>query len=153
MSRLYYESERTAQSVPGGEFDTSKRGFKLERADSDSEVKSFLEKVAKLVPSEVIAGYITLVGFISASRNASIKVPLYGIAFILCLMLTPIYLNSQAEPNKPKRTHLVLSTLAFIIWAYATSGQQIIPSIYDPAVGSCALVAFSLVSGVIPLRS
>jgi hypothetical protein len=153
MSRLYYETERPQRDAAKGQFDQGKRTFKLEQGGSSPEVKSFLEKIAKLIPSEVIAGYITLIGLLTALKNPGMRPVFYAIAFILCLVLTPIYLNYQADPGKPKKIHLIVSMFAFVVWAYATSGQQVVPQLYDPAIASFALVAFSLISGAIPLRT
>jgi hypothetical protein len=62
----------------------------------------------------------------------------------------------MAEEGQPKKNHLILSTIAFIFWAYATTGSTlsdtIAPGIYDPAISSFLLVAFSLVSGQVPLN-
>lgn len=116
-------------------------------------MKSFFEKIAKLIPSEIIAGYITLIRLLATLKNPGMRPVFYAVAFILCLVLTPIYLNYQAEPGKPKKIHLIVSTFAFVVWAYATSGQQVVPQLYDPAIASSALVAFSLISGTVPLRT
>jgi hypothetical protein len=142
MSRLFYEADPARQKDflrkgPGGGAATT---------------KSYLEKVAKLVPSEVIIGFLTIVGFIPLIRFSSLQMWFLWGAFLLGLMLTPIYLNFQAEKGKPKKLHLGISTIAFMAWAYATSGEKMIPQLYDPAIGSIVLVVFSLISGAVPLR-
>ena len=152
MSRLFYDPELQPDETANDEFDFGRRSFKLKRADSSPEVKSYLEKIAKLIPSEVIAGYITLIGLLVAVKNLELRVVFYAIAFVLCLVLTPIYLNYQSDPGKPKKIHLCVSMVAFVVWAYATSGLQVTPQLYDPAIASFTLVAFSLISGAVPLR-
>ncbi len=132
MSRLYYEPiSAQSEESPG--------------------TKQYLEKVAKLVPSEVIAGYLAIVGFIAAVGDADARLWLGWAAFALGLVLTPFYLNTQAEPDRPKRNHLILSTVAFVVWAYAVSGATLLPDFHTDAVASIVLIAFSLVSGIIPL--
>lgn len=136
MARLYYEiSEQTPRTRTRGK--------------SSSE---YFEKVAKLVPAELIAGYVALIGFVPLIRNSNLHPWFFGASFLLCLVLTPIYLNSQAEKGRPKRNHLVVSTVAFVFWAYAVSGSTTWPAIHDPAIASILLVAFSLVSGRIHLK-
>src|SRR5207249_2386071 len=105
-----------------------------------------------LVPTEVIIGYLTIVGLIPLIRSAPLHPWFYWGAFLLGLVLTPVYLTAQAEKGKPKKRHLAISTLAFVVWAYATSGEKLIPQLYDPAIGSIVLVIFSLISGAVPLR-
>ncbi len=136
MSRLYYEQPVGASAAQGASGGAAR----------------FLEKVAKLVPSEIVAGYLVLVGLVPLVRIESSKPWLNAAVFLLCLVLTPVYLNRQAEPGKPKRTHLIVSTCAFVVWAYATSGALVVGHYYDPAVASIALVGFTLVSGAIRLR-
>lgn len=144
MSRLYYEQPVGASAAQGasGRSATERSGG----------AGRFLEKVAKLVPSEIVAGYLVLIGFVPLVRAESWKPWIHAAVFLLCLVLTPIYLNRQAEPGKPKRTHLIVSTCAFVVWAYATSGALVVGPYYDPAVASIALVGFTLVSGAIRLR-
>ena len=136
MSRLYYEASTT---TPG-----------LKNGDSEG-AKEYLEKVAKLIPGEIIAGYITLIGLVPSIKDNGLHTWFYGGIFLLCLFLTPYYLNKQAEKGKPKTVHLILSTIAFVLWAYAVSGGAVWPAIHDPGIASILLGAYSLISGKIPL--
>ena len=135
MSRLYYDRPATRAWLASG-------------VDSR---KEYLEKVARLIPGEIVAGYLTLIGFVPLLRQEWPHWAFYLGIFLLCLILTPFYLNYLADENKPKVTHLIVSTLAFIFWAYAVSGTVLCPNIYDPALASILLICFSLVSGIIPL--
>jgi hypothetical protein len=136
MSRLYYDKPTTNSRMMSGQEDS---------------YKEYGEKVAKLIPSEIIAFYLTAVGLVPLIRFEPAHPFFFGGIFFFCLIITPFYLNIQADKNKPKTIHIILSTFAFILWAYATSGQVVVPMIYDPAIASIALGAFSLVSGKIPL--
>ena len=134
MSRLFYEDP------------DERPGFNLEDGGGAA-AKSYLEKVAKLVPSEIVAGYITALGFITAADSV-----ILWVVFAVCLFLTPAYLYYQSDEDKPKIIHLIVSTFAFMFWAYAISGAKLVPAIYQPSYGSIALILFTLVSGIIPLR-
>ena len=144
MARLYYEE----LALNDGQL--PRMGFSTQ-AEKSSTMR-YLEKVSKLVPSEIIAGYMTLVGFVPLVKVSRLQPWLYLGILTLCVVLTPSYLNLQAEKNKPKRNHLILSTIAFLIWAYVISGPTIIPQFYDQAAASIVLIAFSLASGVVPLN-
>ncbi len=139
MSRLFYE-ERDELPRLNFEVDDSNHG------------KSYFEKVAKLVPTEIIAGYIALINLVPLIQLQITKEWVYLIIFFLCLILTPIYLNSFAIKGKSKKIHLVVSSFGFIFWAYSISGSVVLPSIYDSALSSIFLIAFSLISGIIPLK-
>lgn len=143
MGRLYYE-EKNDPTQPKA-FAGEGKGF------SDN-----LEKVARLIPSEIIAGYLTMIGFVGSVKSVSMQNIIIWSIFAIGLILTPIYLNNVAEADKPKRNHLILSTIAFIVWAYVTTGKQLSDTIgsdlFDQPVASIVLVAFSLISSVIPLN-
>ena len=143
MGRLYYEKKYDP---------TQPRAFVGEKQGFNDN----LDKVARLIPSEIIAGYLTMIGFVGSVKNIQVQNIIIWIVFAVGLILTPIYLNNVAELDKPKRNHLILSTIAFIVWAYVTTGKQLLqtisPDIFDQAVASIVLVAFSLISAVIPLN-
>ncbi len=138
MSRLYYEG-------PGLETPMG--------TQESSAGKAYLEKVAKLVPSEIIAGYLAMIGFVPSIK----LIPetnfgtVYLILFLVCLALTAWYIKYQAEQGRPYMKHLIVSVIAFVIWAYTTSGHLVFPDFHDTAIASIVLVIFSLVSGKIPL--
>jgi hypothetical protein len=147
MSRLFYEQnqrEKEAAEYP-------RMGFNARNQHTDA--MRYLEKVAKLVPSEIIAGYLTVIGFVPLVKVPDAHPWIYGFLFVLCFTLTPLYLNAQAERDRPKRMHLILSSLAFVVWAYVVSGNEVVPRFHDPALASILMVTFSLISGVIPLKS
>ncbi|MCA1757776.1 MAG: hypothetical protein LC649_10000 [Bacteroidales bacterium] len=143
MGRLYYEKhhEPTKPKTFAGE----EQGF-----------NEYLDKVARLIPSEIIAGYLTMIGFVGSVKDIQAQSIIIWIVFAIGLILTPIYLNKVAEAGKPKRNHLLLSTVAFLVWAYVTTGKQLLetisPNLFDQAVASIILVAFSLISAIIPLN-
>lgn len=137
MSRLYYPPPVKAVLSKGEE-----SGF---------DTKQAVEKVAKLIPSEVITGYTGLISLFAAAQSQRSQLIGYGVAFVLGLVLTPVYLNQMAEPGKPKRNHLIVSTFAFAFWSYFTSGRQVAPAFYDIIWASAALIIFTLISGAIPM--
>ncbi|MGV7107154.1 hypothetical protein [Flavobacterium sp. U410] len=143
MGRLYYEKQQNPMQPKA--FAGEGKGF-----------NEYLDKVARLVPSEIIAGYLTMVGLVGAVKNTQAQNIITWIVFTIGLILTPYYLNKVAEGDKPKRNHLILSTIAFLVWAYVTTGKQlsetISPNIFDQAIASIILVAFSLISAIIPLN-
>jgi len=134
MARLYYERPKTAAALASG---------------SPQALDEWAEKITKLIPSEIVAGYLTLVGLISKlTSNARWWM---WISVGVCFVLTPLYLKKVAVPGKPIRNHLIVSAFGFIVWAYSVSGHLVVPNYYDAAVASIVLVLFTLISGVIPM--
>ena len=112
-----------------------------------------LEKIAKLIPSEVITGYSGLITLFLNVKGQKAQYVAFGLTFVLGLVLTPLYLNKMAEKGKPKRNHLILSTFAFIVWAYFTSGRQVVPNLYDGIWATATLFIFTMISGAVPLNT
>ena len=138
MSRLFVESNQSTRSI------------RTLTEQPPSGAKGYFEKVAKLVPSEVIAGFLAMCGFVP-NMEADSQQTTYWVLVIFCLVLTPLYLNFQAEKEQPRVVHLLISTVAFAVWAYVTKGDVLFNN-FSVSIASIVLVAFSLVSGLIPLR-
>jgi hypothetical protein len=121
------------------------RGGGLARA-TDNSVKDYFERVAKYVPSEVLAAYLTLVGVI-ANAPMPRRLWLDLVSFLVGLVMTPIYLAKMADKNEPKRLHLVIASVAFVVWSYSLKGIFEDLRWYESITASVALVLFSLISG------
>jgi hypothetical protein len=111
-----------------------------------------VKKVLKLIPFEVVAVYTAAVYVASDVTNASLHIWLFRGAFVAGLIATPTYLYKAADRQKPYRTQMVLSTIAFAVWAYLTTGKQLVPQWYDRAGGFYAVLIYSLVAGCFPIK-
>ena len=82
----------------------------------------YLSRLVKYVPSEVVAAYLALVALVPKPTppelDSSAELWLY---FVFGLIATPIYLTlTIRRGGQPVyRRQLVLSTIAFVIWAVA----------------------------------
>jgi hypothetical protein len=111
------------------------------------DVKDVLERVAKYVPAEIIAGYVMASGFAENAKHG--KVTLLGIIFGVCLICTPIYILQWAKTRKERIANGVISTLAFVAWAYAYGGLFREIRLYDAAYASVGLVLVTIISGAV----
>ncbi len=147
MSRLFYEREKSTRSN-GGE-----KAKAIGHNESETGVRAYLEKVAKLIPGEVLAAYLTMIGLATGINDISENTQniILWCIFSIGAVFTPIYLNYMADQDKPKAVHLILSTVAFVVWAYQVTGDKL-PIWYNANVASIALILFTLISGVIPLK-
>ena len=137
MSRLYYEPKVTAR-LTGDD-------------PQPDNLKNYLEKIAKLIPTEIVAAYLTLIGFIKIDTSTENHQYYYVAAALFCCVGTYFYLDALADKGKPKNIHIILSVIAFAIWAYSTTGDKLCPGIYNPLIASFAPVVFSLLTVKIPL--
>ncbi|WP_421943350.1 hypothetical protein [Pedobacter sp.] len=145
MSRLYYETPK-----PKGldKYLENKQG-------GDKPASEYLSKVAALVPSEIIGGYLAMMGFAETFKtDQQYPFVIWGI-FLFGFIATPFYLNKMAEAGKPKIKHIIVSTFAYLFWVYITSGEVLQGTVTDIAyhtgIASILLIAFSIVSGFVTL--
>jgi hypothetical protein len=147
MNRLYYDAPKLRTAQP-----------EAVQGSQQQPVAEFLTKVATLVPSEIVAAYLTMLGLASTITDDKIRNYSCWAILLMCTFLTPLYLNKVATLGKPKLNHIIISTVAFLVWAYVTSGQQLTatitsdPNMYSSALASIILIGFSLISGLVPLN-
>jgi hypothetical protein len=145
MSRLYYEPAVRAaatRAVTEAKDEKSTGGTASE----------WPQKIAKLIPAELITAYGALGGAILTVERTILRQPLYIAAFLLCMVLTPIYLRKADANDLPKRNHLIVSTFAFPVWAYLVSGKVVIPEYYDAGLATVTAIVFSLITAAIPMN-
>ena len=144
MARLYYADATRLQKLQDENALSSGQGSAV--------AKDALEKMAKLIPSELIGLYLTFVGLVPLIKYEASRPWWYVAVFIFCWFMVIVYLNWQADKDKPKKLKIFISWLAFPFWAYAVSGGSVIPSYYDAAVASILLFAFTTITGFLPLK-
>ena len=140
MARLYYPKTADAKLATGG------------GGGNGLDVGDTAKKIGKLIPVEIVTAYAAMVSASMAIRWTQVRFPAFVVCFIICLVLTPIYLNSVADPGKPKQNQILVGTAAFPIWAYLISGSQVIPDWYDAGLATIVALIFSLATAVIPMN-
>ena len=151
-SRLYYPPETSTPTTMATAQTTTRVGGMPEGQPPSGAASEFTQKMVKMVPAELVTAYTAAVAVISDVAGDKTRMIAYGITFLVCLIATPIYLNNEAEPGKPKWTHIIISTLAFPVWAYLVSGNQVMPQYYNGSLALLATILFSVVTGAIPLK-
>lgn len=108
---------------------------------------NYLSRVAKYIPAEILAAYITALGLIKTSDEPGLRWWLYLAFLVLCFVMTPVYFNLLAEKGEPKTMQMVISSVAFLVWAYSLGGFFDEIKLYHSLVASLILIAFTLISG------
>lgn len=102
------------------------------------------DRVLKYIPAEVVTLYLSVDGLVRAKPHSPALS--WGL-FAFGLLATVLYLRFSAGVTKPLQ--LVVSAVAFFVWALAIgSPSSHIPG-YDPIWGAIALPIFTFLAGLI----
>lgn len=133
---------------------------------------NYMERVAKLVPSEVLAAYLAIESLVTKrltesaspaaadSTASSVGVvvsyivsyrTLAAASFVALLVFNVFYLLRSRTVGQPFVGHIVLSCIAFIVWVYAVKGSVLYP-LYDPTVAGILVILFTLGLGIFEPR-
>lgn len=123
------------------------------REATPKNLADYLERVALYVPSEILAAYLFLLPIVRGTTEAGsgLRLGLLAVVLIGLASLTVPYLAWMAEEGQPKRTHIRVAVLAYLVWTYSIGGFWTELGLYHEAVASILVVFFSIGSGfVIP---
>jgi len=126
-----------------------KNGAGKLKSEGGGGAKEYAKRVAQYVPSEILAPYIAGVGIFSTEQDPKLRLILLAAFFFVGLLLTPYYLSKMAQPGQPRKVHLIMSSIAFVVWAYSLGGFFAEIGIYYASVSSFLLIVFSMISGAI----
>jgi hypothetical protein len=99
--------------------------------------EEYLGRLLKLIPSEIIAVYMAIQGFIP---KESAKWGLSIVSLVL-LIITPFYLKYTQKVEK--NAQVFVSTASFLIWVYAIGGPFVYWNIYQAWIGSALLLIWT----------
>ncbi|MBS1525603.1 MAG: hypothetical protein JST19_08135 [Bacteroidetes bacterium] len=106
-------------------------------------VDDYKDRLVKLIPSEIVTAYITILGLINGADANGNKPTLLWIVFILLTVLTPFYLYFFSKVTKIAQ--LVFTTIAFVIWVIvAGSPFPTLLGFSASFIGSIILIVYTL---------
>ena len=107
MERLITPRPAPSANVPAGRDDADKA----------------LARLIKYIPGEIISGYMAFAGLADVvSKTPGVREFASWGVFAFGVALTPIYLWKVGHPKGVQWWHLPISTVAFVLWAYALGG-------------------------------
>ncbi|RME06493.1 MAG: hypothetical protein D6803_06340 [Anaerolineae bacterium] len=114
---------------------------------------SYLSKVLKHIPSEIVLAYVTVEGILKSTYHndkATLETALWYVSLAL-VIITPLWLYRVEKVHRVSQ--LLLSTLSVVFWMFAIGGPfQYLPW-YRPALGSIALPFYTLLTPIITGRT
>jgi hypothetical protein len=117
-------------------------------AGAGATVDGYFDRVIKYIPSDVVGAWVAVTGIIPAGQGAG---SILWIAFVSGTMITALWVWRQTEaPGRPTAlTQIGVATVAFVVWVFALGGPFATLLWYAPYLGSLALIAYTLVVGLI----
>ncbi|RMF15884.1 MAG: hypothetical protein D6757_03790 [Alphaproteobacteria bacterium] len=108
---------------------------------------TYIDRIAKYVPAEIIGAYLAVEKMMATGPDDRTLAFATLAAFTV---LTPLYFHSLPGPAACKRLHMLISTLAFLLWSYALPGAAWVSlGLDDPRLAGVLLIVGSLAFGLI----
>ncbi len=99
--------------------------------------EDYMGKLLKLIPSEMVAAYMAIQGFVPAEQA---KLGLSVISVVI-LIMTPLY--SKFIQKVENSTQVVISSLSFFVWLYGIGGPFVHFNIHEPWIASTVLLLWT----------
>ncbi|MBM4172076.1 MAG: hypothetical protein FJ214_09435 [Ignavibacteria bacterium] len=110
------------------------------------EDQNYKDKLLKLIPSEIVAAYLVILGILSNEeitiQETNITVIVHWVVFGIILILTPVYLRKFQ--NVMKLSQLILTSLSFVVWSYSLGGPFAVSNFYHSTIASILLILWTL---------
>ena len=106
---------------------------------------SYQSRLLKLIPSEIVAAYLVIIGFIPPGYEHS-KILLTIVTAVLLIMV-PFYLISFMAVKGPLQ--IIFTSLSFLVWVYSMGGPFLYYGIHEAVIGSALLVLWTLLIPIV----
>jgi len=107
----------------------------------------YFDRLFKYIPSELVAGYIFVLGVVNQLIDAGEIRIFQWLLFIVFCILTPLYLWRVQKVLKVQQH--IISLLSFVVWVFALGGPFALSEWYNPVYGAILLPVFTLVVAII----
>jgi hypothetical protein len=130
----------------------------VQRADFPDEIDDYKTLVTKYIPAEVVAFYqlfavLVLEGYKSGSLTEGWFTGLFWAVFLAGLFGTPAYLIFVYKLRQRKFIQLIMSTIAFIIWAASLGTIPYLGFDYPILAAQVLLGIFTLIAPAFDLAA
>ncbi|MGD1912396.1 MAG: hypothetical protein ACFB2X_16550 [Rivularia sp. (in: cyanobacteria)] len=114
-------------------------------------VDSYFDKVLKYIPADIVGAWVAVEGLIKGAGNNVATITSLWIAFAIGIFITAFWTHKQTqEPQKPPAiTQIIISTVAFFVWVYASGGPFETVDLYNATYGSMLLIFYTLIVALV----
>jgi hypothetical protein len=128
---------RLSRSAPAGE-----TGIAVARLGTSDGFQSYLDRLMKMIPAEVIGLYLVGGGIIPAGQ--AIALIIWTVVCLIAVVVVRIYGTYDPTKQHPLDwPHIVISSVAFLIWIYTIGGPFAAYGLTIPWVGSLLVLVWT----------
>lgn len=110
----------------------------------------YLDKLLKLIPSEIIAAYLFIQNLIANQPvvigNTDYQIIVLWLVVVVFIIVTPVYLVNVQHVYKMNQ--IVISSIAFLIWTYSLGGPFRLEGWHNPQIAAILLVIWTLIAPI-----
>jgi hypothetical protein len=111
-------------------------------AETSQDFKGYLDRLMKMIPSEVVALYLVGSGFIPSHQ--SLVLALWAIVCLFGVIALKAYGTAdQTNKIQPDWIHVAISSFAFVLWVYTIGGPFAAYGLAVPYIGSLLVLAWT----------
>ena len=125
--------------------------FRIERqrlkaamvSNTGDEFRSYLDRLTKMIPGEVLSLYLVGSGFIPENESPWWLVAWSGVC-LLGVFAIRTYGTADPQTGKgPQWLSVLIAATAFVIWLYSLGGPFVAFGLHKPFVGSLLVLAWT----------
>lgn len=106
---------------------------------------SYGDKLAKLIPAEIIAAYIAIRGLVL--HDSTIRETALITSGIILIILIPFYLIRIHHVQS--KFQIIITCLSFVVWVFSVSIADFSGIIISPAIGTVVLILWTTIVPII----
>ncbi|MBE9136285.1 hypothetical protein IQ254_03550 [Nodosilinea sp. LEGE 07088] len=121
------------------------------------EVKSYLERLLKLIPAEVISLYLVGKGMIAGGAVSQASIAYWGGWTVVCLVgvfIVRIFGTADPNPDKPEGQPqpppqspqmgaVLIACVSFLVWIYSMGDVFALLNLYEPILAGLIMLGWT----------
>lgn len=121
------------------------------QAAGGTAIDGYFDRLIKYIPSDIVGAWIAVTGIIPSNGQGTNSSTILWVAFGFGVVITALWVWRQTElPGRPiAYTQIAMATVAFVVWVFALGGPFTTFEWYVSFQGSLALIAYTLLAGLI----
>jgi hypothetical protein len=106
------------------------------------EFQSYLDRLLRMIPTEVVALYLVGIGIIPPGQRAALLV--WSLVCLAAVVALRTYgSRDEAAGRGPQWQTVMISAIAFVVWLYSLGGPFAAYNLHVPYVGSLLVLAWT----------